>query len=115
MRLFPLIALICLAATLPPPVPKKPVKRYVEPPRGAQLLLVKPKIVLPPSPRIVTNVWRYAAKDTNLLWDLQSSTDLTNWQTIIWNATGELSVTNNKAEPGRLFRLRGRAFPIQVP
>jgi hypothetical protein len=110
MKPLPLIALLCLAMTLPP-LPPKPKHRHRDVPRGAQLLLtlnkVKAKVVAPPL-RIVTSPWRYAPGYTNYFWDLQSSRDLRNWSTIATNCTGDLWATNNRANPMLFYRLKGR-------
>lgn len=51
--------------------------------------------------------WKYPANQTNYWWDMQKSSNLTDWITVMTNTGPEdITVTNN--HPRMFFRMKGR-------
>jgi hypothetical protein len=106
-----LLTLSCLAAS-PPPVPRLKHRHAQGVTQGAgALALIKRTAVL--QPRVVTIDWQYppGLEPANFFWNVEGSTDLKMWSVIITNASGVNTVTVNRNEPLRVFRLSGRLSP----
>ena len=104
MKLWLLISLAALAAWLPP-IPQLP-PRYHKP--GG----VSPKIV--PAPVLVTNElhWIYpTSMASRYWWNVETSTDFTNWSVLVSNASGVTEVQISQNEALRAYRLMGRLQP----
>ena len=103
----------------PPPLPKvMAVHRKVRITQttqgaGAAALIAKAAIVIPPVARTNVMAWRYPStiNPNALWWNLEASTNMRQWSLVQSNATGSLTVTNNRAERMRVFRLVGRVNP----
>lgn len=112
LRLALILALLCVALT-PPPLPKRPHKSAaVNQGAGALALISQPKVATVKT-NSVTFVWQYPAgvNPSNLWWSVMSSTDLRNWTVAISNASGNSTVTVQRIEPIRVYRLSGRNTP----
>jgi hypothetical protein len=119
-----LVGLVGLALAAPPvpPVPKiakaraklsrKAKAAVVTQGAGAGALIMKAVVVVA-APRTNVFPWIYpkTIAASNYWWNLETSTDLWNWAVVCSNATGDYTVTNNKAEARRWWRLHGRTTP----
>lgn len=108
---FILLAMLCVAATLPPLVKVGHKSAALTQGMGAKALIAK--VVLPAAPRTNVFEWRYppGLNAQSYFWDIQTSTDLKTWTTIITNASGACEVTVNRTEALRLYRLALKLSP----
>jgi hypothetical protein len=102
------------AVNAPPPLPvAKKHYRSGEVARGAGAakLIAKAAPLAPPHTNSIT--WLYPANlnPSNFWWNVEASTDLTNWVVVITNASGTCEVTVNRNEALRIYRLSGRFSP----
>ena len=107
------LVLLCTAASLPPapPVSHRPHKSaLVERGAGARALIAK---IVPSVSRTNTFTWFYppGIDPASFWWNIESSTDLKNWTTLVTNASGSFDVHVNKSQPLSVYRLRGRLSP----
>lgn len=105
-----MLALLCLAATIPP-IPKANHRSAsIHQGAAAAKLLIKPSIV---TPRDTLIVWQYppSINSSNYWWNIETSTDLKRWSVLVSNASGDASVTVGKSKPLRVYRLSGRLNP----
>lgn len=106
-----ILALFCLALSLPP-APKRPHRSAaIHQGAGALALLKQAPPPQPPVSRTIDWVYPPGINPSALWWNVESSTDLRHWIVVITNASGNNSLTVNKAEPLRAFRLSGRSQP----
>ena len=109
MKAIAALALVCIAATVPPlpPVPKRNHKSAaITQGMGAAKLIAK--IIPPAVPRTNTFVWRYPPQinPSNFFWNIESSIGVKGpWTVIVTNASGAQDVTVNRTEALRLYRL----------
>lgn len=111
--------LVCLGAWLCPgqtvsPFPKRPNKSAaIHQGAGAAVLITKLAVIVPPSSRTNTIVWKYppGIVASNLWWNVESSTDLRTWSVLVSNASGVYAVNVTKTAPLRAYRIAGRLSP----
>jgi hypothetical protein len=97
-----------------PPFPKRPNQSAViHQGAGSAALISKLAVIVPPSPRTNTIVWKYPTGivASNLWWNVESSTDLRTWSVLVSNATGPAEVRVKRTDPPGFYRLAGRLSP----
>ena len=102
----------------PPPLPKvKAVNRKFRTSQSHQgaaaAVSIAKAAAVPPVWRTNVILWRYPSGiDPNALWwNIEASTNLRHWFVVRSNATGDLTIVNDKAQRMRVFRLVGRKDP----
>jgi hypothetical protein len=111
MKYLLLISALCLGASLPPapPASHRPHKSAaVHQGAGAARLIAK---IVPSVSITNTFTWQYSVNPSNYWWNIESSTDLKTWTTLVTNASGPYSVNVNKSQPLSIYRLRARLSP----
>ena len=104
-------ALVAFAALPPIPIIKRPhMSAAVERGAGAKALIAK---IVPSVALTNTIVWLYppGVSPSQFWWNLESSTDLKNWTTLVTNASGPFDVYVNKSLPLSVYRLRAKLTP----
>lgn len=114
---LPWVLTLCHGADLPP-MPPKVYPKKVEVKRGAELLIQK-KALAPSASKVIVIPWRTNVADwhyssgivpNNYWWNLETRTTDA-WTVAQSNVGPGVTVTNNKAEAFRFYRLHGRLTP----
>ena len=113
---YVLAVLVLLCVAMVPPVPT--VKRAhqsaaVHQGRAALDLIAKPKLIVLPATTTNSFDWRYppGVVAANWFWNVEASSDLANWITVVSNASGPAEVRVKRTDPPGFFRLAGRLSP----
>ena len=110
----PLVAiLILLCLGMVPPVPTvKRAHKSAAVHQGAGAARLISKAVLPTT-TTNTFVWQYppGIVEANWFWNIEASSDLSNWIVLISNASGPGEVRVKRTDPPGFYRLSGRSLP----
>jgi hypothetical protein len=107
-----ILALLCVAMVPPVPAIKRPHKSAaVHQGAGSAKLIAKALVPAPPTTNTFT--WKYppGIMAANWFWNVEASSDLANWITVISNASGPGEVRVKRTDPPGFFRLEGRPSP----